>query len=586
MSKYDQQQLKKQLIESIGNDKFSKQIERAFDISFIGHSDQYRESVHSASQPIPYIVHPLGVALLAIKYLEHVSLDDSLDDIISACLTHDILEDTSIDQYKLAKETSDRTAELVFCLTKPIFEPSMTREARNNLVNKHIVSGGLTTMFIKICDHSHNISRPNQTPINLLKKASKKGYGIYLNYFGDGLLPYSLKKEYISYLEKVTVFLNTHEKIEDSEQSRYTLEQVVDICERRVRGKILELHDIIDLLETVSGSILTRHLQFNDLISEISESLSPSSKNRWYERLKSQISSGWVELTKLPIQVRTELAFGCDYLFISFVDPELSKTDSIILFGYSDKNMPPWLNKNSLSFLYSYLITRLREQYSNHIKSISCTLNRLALNVDPKYVIKSSLNTSDLEEIRVWLDHSENIRIQLYRSLEYLLTNSYSELPYIESRLKPLSSILIKMENRNIKCYHEIDDLVGLRVICSNIEEIDNTVEDITKFIMDNYNLTTKDCKKGVSKNVLSTNLGYRAIHLQFQISISSTLPQTIPCEIQIRTLFQDSWAKYYRAVAYHINPLPKKTKKLFSELSEKTNEADELIKQIYRERK
>ncbi len=156
MSKYDQQQLKKQLIESLGNDEFSNQIERAFDLSFIGHSDQYRESVNNNSQPIPYIVHPLGVALLAIKYLEHVSLDDSFDDIISACLTHDLLEDTSIDQYKLAKETSDRTGELVFCLTKPIFDPSMARVARNNLVNEHIVNGGLTTMFIKICDHSQN----------------------------------------------------------------------------------------------------------------------------------------------------------------------------------------------------------------------------------------------------------------------------------------------------------------------------------------------------------------------------------------------------------------------------------------------
>src|SRR3977135_3035111 len=80
----------------IGSSRYSKQIAAALNLAYRGHEGQLREQADPTMQSIPYIVHPVGVALIAAELFPQIVLKDEFDDVIAACLAHDLLEDTDI----------------------------------------------------------------------------------------------------------------------------------------------------------------------------------------------------------------------------------------------------------------------------------------------------------------------------------------------------------------------------------------------------------------------------------------------------------------------------------------------------------
>src|SRR3989344_1220957 len=78
------------------------QIKKAGQFAARKHHGHFR----AESEPLPYVTHLFSVALL-------VAEDGAEDDVVSAALLHDTLEDTDTTQDELAATFNDRVAELV-----------------------------------------------------------------------------------------------------------------------------------------------------------------------------------------------------------------------------------------------------------------------------------------------------------------------------------------------------------------------------------------------------------------------------------------------------------------------------------------
>jgi len=103
-----------------------------------------------------------------------------------------------------------------------------------------------------------------------------------------------------------------------------------------------------------------------------------------------------------------------------------------------------------------------------------------------------------------------------------------------------------------VEAFTRVEDLIGIRIICNNLSDIPPIVEMIRT---DCSILNVIDVKDMVSSPL---NSGYRAYHVISEFSdIFDLDKKKIPCEIQIRTLAQDTWARLSRADLYGKNVAP-----------------------------
>ena len=119
-----------------------------------------------------------------------------------------------------------------------------------------------------------------------------------------------------------------------------------------------------------------------------------------------------------------------------------------------------------------------------------------------------------------------------------------------------------------------VEDLLGVRIVCNNLSDIDPIVE-----------MLRTDCNilliKGIKEMIRSSTDGYRAIHIRTEFIDNFKKDQSqIPCEIQIRTLSQDTWAHLSRADLYAKNA-PSSIRKLARALSTQLSTIDEIAQLI-----
>lgn len=112
-------------------------------------ADQYHKATgavrrHSGE---PYIVHPKGVAEIAIAY-------GGTEDEIAACLLHDTLEDTDLTPEEMEKEFGPDVAQIVQEVTN---EPGeVKRLGKETYINQELVSLSKPALFVKLCDMYYN----------------------------------------------------------------------------------------------------------------------------------------------------------------------------------------------------------------------------------------------------------------------------------------------------------------------------------------------------------------------------------------------------------------------------------------------
>lgn len=129
--------------------------------------------------------------------------------------------------------------------------------------------------------------------------------------------------------------------------------------------------------------------------------------------------------------------------------------------------------------------------------------------------------------------------------------------PTYKSRVKSFSSyykkiLRVKPESMGKQELPVITDLIGIRVICAFLEDI----EKVEKQIVANFDIVEIE-KKGASRTF--SEFGYESVHVLIKIpeNLSVTqdkenpLPPGLVCEIQIRTILQDAWAEVEHELVY-----------------------------------
>lgn len=131
---------------------------------------------------------------------------------------------------------------------------------------------------------------------------------------------------------------------------------------------------------------------------------------------------------------------------------------------------------------------------------------------------------------------------------EYQYAGKYSPIEQVTGRVKKISSILEKAQNKGIELdeiEEEIDDIAGIRIICQFVEDIDKVVEIIEK----RQDMRIRQKKDYITKGKDS---GYRSYHVIVEYEIQTLKgPKIITAEIQIRTLAMNFWATVEHSLQY-----------------------------------
>ncbi len=120
----------------------------------------------------------------------------------------------------------------------------------------------------------------------------------------------------------------------------------------------------------------------------------------------------------------------------------------------------------------------------------------------------------------------------------------------ISTRLKSTESLINKLTKKDIPCSLEniekhINDIAGIRVICSYIDDIYEIAEALLK--QDDVKLVEcKDYIKNPKPN------GYRSLHLIVRIPVYfADSRKEMKVEVQIRTIAMDFWASLEHQIKY-----------------------------------
>ncbi len=96
------------------------------------------------------------------------------------------------------------------------------------------------------------------------------------------------------------------------------------------------------------------------------------------------------------------------------------------------------------------------------------------------------------------------------------------------------------------EAFEKIIDILGIRIVCNNLSDTQSVIEMLQ---IEGGVLVIKEIKDMVTKQM---DDGYRAVHVRTIINpFYFRQTEKTPCEIQIRTLAQDTWARLSRADLY-----------------------------------
>ncbi len=131
---------------------------------------------------------------------------------------------------------------------------------------------------------------------------------------------------------------------------------------------------------------------------------------------------------------------------------------------------------------------------------------------------------------------------------EYHIRNEYSPIERVTGRVKSVSSILDKMQRKNIpmeQMEEKIDDIAGIRIICQFEEDI----YKVSSLISRRSDMVVKE-KKDYLTHVKES--GYRSYHVVVYYVVETLKgPKQIMAEIQIRTMAMNFWATIEHSLQY-----------------------------------
>lgn len=187
----------------------------------------------------------------------------------------------------------------------------------------------------------------------------------------------------------------------------------------------------------------------------------------------------------------------------------------------------------------------------------------------------------------------DNIMIQYIAALKVLETQlqiinddfkyikKYNPIEHIKTRIKSAESIINKLYKNNLEftldnVIEHVNDIVGVRIICSFEQDVYDLIEIIRK-----SNIIKVIKEKDYITNPKDS--GYKSYHMIVEIPVELIKENTtVKAEIQIRTLAMDLWAsldhKLSYKSAYCTDEINKRLLEMSEELSKIDYEMSELI--------
>jgi len=177
----------------------------------------------------------------------------------------------------------------------------------------------------------------------------------------------------------------------------------------------------------------------------------------------------------------------------------------------------------------------------------------------------------------------EELKVKLKgMQAQFECESKHSPIEFITGRVKPIPSILEKVEEKKItlECMDkEIQDIAGIRIVCQFVDDI-YTVVDMIKSRKDLNVVGEKDY---IKKNKDS---GYRSYHLIIEYPVETIHgTKMLLAEIQIRTLAMNFWAINEHSLNYkYEGSIPAEIKTRLKAAAEAAFKLDEEMSKIKNE--
>jgi guanosine-3',5'-bis(diphosphate) 3'-pyrophosphohydrolase len=135
-------------------------VEKALVLALRAHEGQMRKEA-----PVPYIVHPVEVALLLARH-------GFSDTVVAAALVHDVVEDTPVTLEEVRSELGDSVAELVALITH---DDSLSWDDKKKAYIESVRAASVDAKAISVADKIANAE-------SLLAAAQVQGAGIWAHF--------------------------------------------------------------------------------------------------------------------------------------------------------------------------------------------------------------------------------------------------------------------------------------------------------------------------------------------------------------------------------------------------------------------
>lgn len=131
---------------------------------------------------------------------------------------------------------------------------------------------------------------------------------------------------------------------------------------------------------------------------------------------------------------------------------------------------------------------------------------------------------------------------------QYRQRGQHSPIEFVTGRVKPIASIVEKMQRRNIhldRLEEDMEDIAGVRVMCQFVEDIYLVVG----LLKQRYDMQVLEERDYIANQKAS---GYRSYHIVISYPIQRLDGQrVVKAEIQIRTLAMNFWATIEHSLNY-----------------------------------
>ena len=166
---------------------------------------------------------------------------------------------------------------------------------------------------------------------------------------------------------------------------------------------------------------------------------------------------------------------------------------------------------------------------------------------------------------------------------EFSFTHMHNPIHHIESRVKSLNSIVMKLHSMgypiSISCAKKtLHDIAGVRVVCRYVDDI-YKIADLLLAQDDISLIFKKDYIENPKPN------GYRSLHIVVDVPVYISRGKLfIPVEIQIRTVAMDFWATLEHGIRYKSSDaVPPKIVKELRACADVITETDYKMQEIFK---